>query len=244
MTTARIMVRAAFLHYRLIFFHVVSIPHAPRRMRYNPVYLPVKGQIPMSETRYTLEQDLKEADAMADALVPYLQQDQLYGTLRQGWLAMNQMPSLTVGALLMRLRRLRALADRLTPEQVAQLTAAETATETARREWKLHFERKMTYEAQSRLKAMSTFFEEMRDEPRTAVNSYLPEALRRTIVQEIVLALPAADAALSAEMQRVDGLLRRWTQADTFLWDPILQPVYPQGEFWWLYVRPAPPPGR
>ncbi|MCS7072827.1 MAG: hypothetical protein NZM00_15085, partial [Anaerolinea sp.] len=166
-------------------------------MRYNPAHLPVKGLSPMPETRYTLEQDLKEAEAMARALVPYLQQDQLYGTLRQGWLAMNQMPSLTVGALLMRLRRLRALADRLTPQQIALLTAAETATETAHREWKLHFERKMAYEAQSRLKAMSTFFEEMRDEPRVAVNSYLPEALRRTVVQEIARALPVVDAALA-----------------------------------------------
>ncbi|MCS7072229.1 MAG: hypothetical protein NZM00_12035, partial [Anaerolinea sp.] len=61
---------------------------------------------------------------------------------------------------------------------------------------------------------------------------------------EIARALPVVDAALAGEMQRIDGLLRRWTQADTFLWDTMLEPVYPREEFWWLYVRPAPPPAR
>lgn len=198
----------------------------------------------MSETRYTLEQDLREAAAMANALVPYLQQDNLYGTLRQGLFAMNQMPSLTVGALLMRLRRLRAFEDQLTAEQRGTLAAAENETKSAQREWKLHFDRKLLHEARSRLNAMSTFFEEMRDEPRSAVNNYLPEALRRTIVQEIVIALPEPNAEIADAVKRVDGSLRRWTQTDTFLWDAALQAVYPQKDYWWLYARPVQPPNR
>src|SRR5689334_1757805 len=89
----------------------------------------------MAEQKFSIERDVKEAQAMAAALVPYVYEDELYGRI-----GMN-MPSLTIGALLMRLHRLRALASRLTPEQLGILEQAEAQTQSARREWTSHFEK-------------------------------------------------------------------------------------------------------
>ena len=50
----------------------------------------------MAEQKFSIERDVKEAQAMAAALVPYVYEDELYGRI-----GMN-MPSLTIGALLMR----------------------------------------------------------------------------------------------------------------------------------------------
>lgn len=196
----------------------------------------------MSETRYTIDQDLREAAAMAASLVPYVHEEPLYGkTGGGGFFGMSQMPSLTLGALLLRLRRLDALSGQLTTDQRMTLVDVHARHEAARHEWTLHYNSKLAQEAASRLKAMTTFFEEMRDTPRIAAQNYLPEALRRTIAHEVMAALPERSTDLDATARRIDTSLRRWTQPDTFLWDTALQPAYPQPTYWWLYVRPAVP---
>jgi hypothetical protein len=201
----------------------------------------------MSETIYEIERDLKEARAMANALLPYVHEDALYGKVGGGGLfGGSSMPSLTLGALLMRLRRLSVLADQLNGEQRAMLEQAQMQTETVRKEWTLHFSEKLVKEANSRLRAIEQYFKECEDDPRLCASAYLPEALRRTIVQEIAGALaqyglPTED--LGRSMRAVDGKLRRYTEPSPFIWAEALQTVYPPGAYWWLYAKP-PTPGK
>ena len=76
----------------------------------------------MSEQIFSADTDLKEAQAMTNALEGYLLGDELYGRVGSGGLfGGGKMPALTIGALLLRLRRLRVLADRLTPQQRSML---------------------------------------------------------------------------------------------------------------------------
>jgi hypothetical protein len=202
----------------------------------------------MSETVYSIERDLKEAQAMADALIPYVYQDQLYGKVGGGGLfSSSNMPSLTIGALLMRLRRLRAQEHLLTEEQRALLTKLEAQNEAVRSEWNMHYSGKMVQEANSRLKAMSSFFAECEEDPRLCASVYLPEALRRTIVQELADALerynlPVED--LHRSMRQVDGKLRRYAEPNEFLWAKELEAVYPRETYWWLYAKPPQPGAR
>lgn len=194
----------------------------------------------MSETSYSTALDLKEAQAMADGLEEYVRGNELYGRAG-GFFSLSQMPSLTVGALRMRLRRLAAQRDQLSSEQAAQLDGVMFAHDRARREWRRHYDEKMEREARSRLKAMETFFEELRDNPRIAASSYLPEAMRRTIVEELLIAMREADLnveAIERDARAIDGRLRRWVAPGEFLWSAVLSPVYPQAQFWWLYSRP------
>jgi hypothetical protein len=141
----------------------------------------------------------------------------------------------------MRLRRLNALRDHMTDAQRATLDEAERLRDKARTEWTMHYNEKMVREAHSRLDAMRTFFEECNESPRQCANIYLPEVLRRTVVQELVGAIAdsyADDNDLATKLKGTDSRLRRFTQPSGFVWDAALQPVYPQQPYWWLYARP------
>ncbi|MDX1991871.1 MAG: hypothetical protein SF029_05755 [bacterium] len=194
----------------------------------------------MAEQGYAIEQDLKEAEAMAKSLVPYVHEEPLYGQAGGGGF-FSKLPSLTVGALLMRLRRLEAQRDTMTPAQQSRLDAVQTRHSEVLKEWRMHYEKKMLREANSRLDAMGQFFEECNQNPRSCAGNYGVEASRRTIVQELVLAMQQmgiADDDLQTKLRAVDGKLRRYVQPSDFVWDASLQPYYPQRDFWWLYTRP------
>lgn len=190
------------------------------------------------ELTYTIERDLKEAAAMAEVLVPYIYEHELYGK------AGANMPSLTVGAVLLRLRRLRALWVSLTPDQRGQLEQIEAQYQDVRQEWRQHYEKKLAWEAESRLKAMQPYFQECRETPQLGANAYLPEALRRTIVAEIMQEMDALNAPLT-QLERLaqatDSHLHGIVQPCDFIWDTALQPVYPPETYWWLYQRPPQP---
>lgn len=196
---------------------------------------------------YDIEKDLKEAEAMAKALTPYVHENQLYGNVGGGgFFSALKMPSLTLGALLMRLRRLRVLEDSLSAAQRTRLSAAEQRNEDVYKEWRVHYQRKLVKEANSRLDAMSVFFEECMNNPKLCARVYQPEASRRTIVQEIVMAMGEigmtaeieSGSELRTKMSGTDSRLRRYTEASDFIWANALMPAYPQTQFWWLYQHP------
>lgn len=199
----------------------------------------------MSEQVYSIEQDLKEAEAMAESLAAYVRQDNLYGTVGGGGLfSGGRMPSLTVGALVMRLRRLTQFANQMTDAQHARFDKAIAAHEAAAREWRVHYEGKIVREANSRLDAMRTFFEECASSPAACPRIYLPEVLRRTIVEELLIAMKARgmdDPELATKARGVDSRLRRFVQPSAFVWAEALEPAYDQKQFWWMYSEPPMP---
>jgi len=199
----------------------------------------------MSEQTYAVDTDLREAQAMVDGLEAYLLDKELYGHVGGGGLfGGGKMPALTIGALLMRLRRLRVFADRMTPAQLQKLETIEAKHAAIRKEWQQHYEEKAVREAHSRLDAIKHFFEECTNDPQLCANVYLPEALRRTVAQEIALALEDSYADtrdLPAKLRTTDSRLRRYIQPADFIWDTVLEPVYPREQFAWLYARPPVP---
>jgi hypothetical protein len=195
----------------------------------------------MSETRLDLAGDLQDALDMANGLAEYLRGSQLYGSIGGGLFSSGKKPALTLGALLMRLRRLRALQEQLSPAQQAVLHQVEAIHTEMRGKWRMHYDDKLMREAHSRLDAMRTFFEECAQSPRQCAGAYLPEALRRTVAQEISLVLDA-DETLSEDlvkkMRDIDSRLRRYVRASAFVWAEELSEVYPKDVFWWLYFCP------
>ncbi|MDX2074801.1 MAG: hypothetical protein SFZ02_00090 [bacterium] len=190
--------------------------------------------------QYNLEQDLKELEAMVSHLAPYLKSSELYGNAGGGFF--SKMPALTIGAVVMRLRRLEELRISLTTAQRDRFDKAKQSHEAVYREWKTHYEKKLLREAHSRLDAMRTFFEECENDPRLCAQVYSPEVLRRTIVQEIILHMndiSLTDETLPTKITGVDGRLRRYVRPNDFFWDKTLETAYPQADFWWLYQRPV-----
>lgn len=191
-------------------------------------------------SKYTIEQDMKELSTMGDNLAQYIPGDELYMGVGGGFFGSN-MPKLTLGAFLMRLRRLNQLRDSLSPVQQAELDKAMTQHDQVRKEWTVHYEKKLTWEAQSRLKAMEEFFRECRENMKTCANAYSPEASRRTIVQELLIAMEKYGVnthQVITQAHQTDAELRRWITAGDFIWSDELQPIYPRDTFWWLYGHP------
>jgi hypothetical protein len=196
----------------------------------------------MSETTYSMDRDLKEAQAMVKALVPYIYEKELYGRVGTGGMfSGGSMPALTVGALQLRLRRLRAQREAMNPKQQTLLDVIETTHAKVRKEWAAAYEGKFVREALSRLEAMNPYFEECSGDPHLCASAYLPEALKRTIVEEIRIAMHEYNinsAEVDSKARQADGKLRRYVQPTPFIWASALQAFYPQDTFWWLYNRP------
>jgi hypothetical protein len=188
---------------------------------------------------YRFDTDVKEALAMAEGLADYVRGSELYGRTGGGFF--SQMPSLTVGALVMRLRRLHDLRLQLDDRMRERLDRAAAIYEQTRRDWRLHYEEKATHEAHSRIDAMATFFRECSESPANAVNIYRPELLRRTIVQELLHELEdlrITDENLQTKVRGADSRLRSVLRPAGFQWAQSLMAVYPEKEYWWLYQAP------
>lgn len=196
----------------------------------------------MAETIYNLSKDLREAEQMVQGLIPYVYEEQIYANVGTGGIfASKNTPSLTLGALLMRLRRLHEQSNQMSDAQRATLERISYEHERVRNEWTLHYNNKLVQEANSRLKLLNQYFHDCQEDPRTCANAYLPEALRRTIVQEIADTLEQqnmASAELDNAIRNADSGLRRYTVPSDFIWSQELQPLYPKSRFWWLYAKP------
>lgn len=197
---------------------------------------------------YEVDRDLREASAMTDALESYLRQSALYGSVSGGFLSLSNMPSLTVGALVMRLRRLDVLSEagQLDSTQRDRLRAISREHDRIYAENRQRYAAKLRREVESRLKAARQFFDECHADPKACARNYPPEVNRRTIAQEALIRMEALNIApdddLKALIRRTDNHLRRAANQDAdFLWSAALAPAYPQNVFWWLYRQPYKP---
>jgi hypothetical protein len=189
----------------------------------------------MGEQNYSIDSDLKEAQIMTSALTPYVYEEELYGKVGAS------MPRLTLGALLLRLRRLETLRGKMNSAQVGLLDQIEAQHESVRREWTTHYNQKLVQEASARLRDMQTYLKECREDPKACAGAYMPEALRRTMIQEVIQAAPEAElqgSDVAMRVKEVDGGLRRYVQKSDFIWSDILRAAYPVETYWWLYSRP------
>lgn len=192
-------------------------------------------------SNYSIKSDLAELAQMSDKLREYILGAALYMPVSGGYVRGGGTPQLTIGAFLLRRRRLSLLQDELDAKQRGLLDATLKQHDDIQREWRLHYEQKLEQEVHSRLKLMLAFFRECSESPRDCAAAYPVEAMRRTIVQEIMLAMDEFDydqRELSPKVQHCDAGLRRYLRPTVFIWSPLLEPVYPRAIFWWLYARP------
>jgi hypothetical protein len=185
----------------------------------------------MGEQNYSIDSDLKEAQTMAAALNPYIYEDELYGKVGAN------LPQLTLGALLLRLRRLQVLRGQMSASQKTVLEQIIAQHNSVHREWTSHYNKKLEQEVNARARDIQTYLKECREEPKLAAGAYMPEALRRTMIEEILNTMPDA-ASVKMKVKEVDSGLRRVVQKSDFIWSAVLRPIYPEASYWWLYSRP------
>lgn len=192
-------------------------------------------------SRYSLARDLDELERMVERLGDYLLGNEMYLSIGGGVFRGLSRPQMTIGALLLRRRRLSHLRARLKRADGMRLDAALLEHDDLQREWTLHYEQKLLREVPMRLRVMAAFFRECSENPRDCGGAYPVEALRRTIVGEILMAMTEfgyEKKEMTAAARPADQALRRLLHAGDFIWSPILEPVYPRETFWWLYGRP------
>ncbi len=192
--------------------------------------------------RYSLARDLSEMQQMLERLPEYLLGDKLTLPLAANFSRRSALPQLSLGNLLLRRRRLRCLRDTLNPRQQERLAAELERHDALQGEWTLHYGNKLRGELPARLRQMRPFFRDCQDDPSGCASAYPPEALRRTLIQEILLAINEFEydqRETVAGVAEADRALRRLLKPGEFIWAPELRTVYPSGEFWWLFGWPA-----
>ena len=187
---------------------------------------------------YDPEADLRVLEAMAANLTPYLYENELYGMLAQN------LPRLTIGGLLFRLYRLRALKEKLDGGQQQRLRDSQINFEQLRSEWTVHYENKIEQEIKARLNNFSNFMSDYAADPTAARGAYPNEATQRTILYHLETEATALDKWDEDYEKRLTPLDRRLQAAlknseKKFIWDEELAEVYPQETFWWLYGVPT-----
>jgi hypothetical protein len=190
---------------------------------------------------YNIFNDLHDLERMVGSLKDYLKSNDIYGSIGGGIFTGGGAPNLTIGTIIMRLRRLEALRDMLDARRQESLDRTLAQFETIRDDMWDRYTLKMEREAHSRLDAMTRFFEECRDDPQNCPRIYGPEAFRRTVVEELVTTMTAADIhsqELDSKVSRMDKQLRRYLIPSEFQWDDLLKPIYPQNNYWWLWMAP------
>ncbi len=193
-------------------------------------------------SRYSLPRDLDEVEQMVERLEDYLLGDAMYLPIGSSFFRQSSTPQMTLGALLLRRRRLCRLRSKLKRADGFRLNAALAHHDQQQREWTLHYEKKLRQEVPARLRVMAGFFRECSENPRDCAGAYPVEALRRSIIQEILLAMAEFGyerGDLSAAVRPADQALRRILHAGEFIWSPVLEEVYPRATFWWLYGSPG-----
>ncbi|MEO0561925.1 MAG: hypothetical protein AAF125_07420 [Chloroflexota bacterium] len=190
---------------------------------------------------YNIFTDLNELERMVRSLKDYLKSNQLYGSIGGGFFTGGGAPNLTTGVIVMRLRRIEAQRATLDDRRRKAFDRARTQHDEIKTEMTDRYLARMEREANSRIDAMSQFFEECNEEPKLCPRIYKPEAFRRTVVAEVVTQLHA-DGVYSEDLDKklrtTDKRLRRYVVDHDFLWDDALRDIYPKDGFWWLWSLP------
>lgn len=189
---------------------------------------------------WDLNRDLRTVSEMSERLVPYVYEDELYGTMP------GDLAKLTVGGLLMRLSRLQGLKDTLTADQQAQVEAAQARLDSARKEWAVHYEGKMTREAKARMQTVENFLNDCVENQKLCAENYASQMEKRVILDALATESQRINfpiEVLDERLQRLDNAIRRFVEKGTFRWDARLEKVYDADRFWYLYAF-VPKPGQ
>lgn len=185
---------------------------------------------------FDLDRDVRTVEAMAARLKPYVYEKELYGVMP------GDLPRLTLGGLLMRLQRLSALTDLLSPKQQTIVQTAQQQLDSIRQEWGVAYEDKLQHEFTARLNTLGQFLSECHETPRGCFEAY-PSAIEKRVIAQVIAdemeARHTATPITRAALTDMDSSLRRYVKpADAFIWDSRLKPAYPRDQYWYLYVAP------
>lgn len=186
-----------------------------------------------------LKRDLAILEAMVAGMPEYLISDVVSWNMRQG-----DMPPLTTGGCLMRLRRLTRLQNQLVNDDRLALSKANSAFDEALREKVVRFEQRAYGELNARLREWTTYMRDLAHSTKIAADRgrYTAMVDTRVLIGELVDKLSEhpyrLDGRVPRDVAALDRRLRQIWQPGAFVLDEVWQPAYPAERYWWLYGRP------
>lgn len=198
----------------------------------------------MSQTSFLLAEepgvDLAVASAMAQELESYLTQEELYWTLVVRVEGREQKVKMTGADLLTRLHRLQHVRDTLSAWQNERLDEAQKRVNDVTYSLRSRFHQRLQREAKARLSSLRWFLDDCPADPQRCRIEFPFEMRNRQRLEEIAKALGGElDEELKKQLDSIDRQVRSMTHPEEFIWDKVLERVFPRQPYWFLYVRPS-----
>jgi len=142
-------------------------------------------------------------------------------------------PNLTLGGLRLYQKFARPLAQ--TASQKTSLQQIETEIEFTHTHWRVAWERKASWEFESRLRQWGNFIKEMRVDPEDQLGYYRYEVRFRVMLDLLESDFNDVDSAHLRHLEGLDTLLRALFSSGDFIWEPELATEFPEDKFWYLW---------
>jgi len=184
-----------------------------------------------------LKKNLDILIAMIEELANYMNSGALYWPMFKA-----DYPSMTLGGLLMRKRRLQILADLLSEAEQVKLTHIITQFKEMTYDKTALLEEKGTKELHTRTTQWKEHLQEYWDSEVIAQHYYATDVEVRTIITDLIFMLDTdpyqLDAKLVSQVDSLDDELMSNWQDGEFIWPTEWIPAYGKGDYWWLYGMP------
>jgi hypothetical protein len=173
--------------------------------------------------------------AAAADLKSYLLSPQLYWPVSVAVsVGAGDISRLSLGNVLLILRRVQAV--EWDDERKKELDAIEKNIDAVHQQWRSNWQQKAAKEYSARLKLWAGYLNELFDDRRRAGTGYSSSVRWRAILHLLQPDMPGTNGPEVELLNALDRRLRLITDSGTFVWEPELQPGFPQDEFWYLYV--------
>ncbi len=167
-------------------------------------------------------------------LEAFLLSDELYWPLNAS--APNSQPPyplLTLEGVFLSQARLEAMP--LTLAQQAEWGQLLPELHLVRSRWRVAWEKKAARAFSSRLNMWRNFLEDYRHDADAHHDRYAYEVRLRVMLHLLQLEASPLPPALLEMLAGLDLVLEKWLAPSNFIWEPGLQPGFPETDFWYLY---------
>ncbi len=193
------------------------------------------------ETRRELVRTLLTVEQMVAELEDYFARDELFRQLVVHTPWGDELPKMTLGGLVERLRFLERHRDELTPEERDRLDRARDAYDTFVRRHFSQVAERLRREFKSYLGSWKWYLDELRENPRKAAD-YPAEVHNRvrltTLLEEARRLGIELDPSLVAQLEDLDAFLRSRWEKGPFVWHGHAAEDFDPDAHWYLFGRP------
>jgi hypothetical protein len=194
------------------------------------------------ELEKLIARDAALSAAMADEIKDYLKSDVLFWEPDRRRPGGAQLLKLTIGGLLLAMRRLETLRDHLNPDQLRALARAGRELAFQKREWRGRFQTKLARDLRSQLNAWAWYLEDCEGQGESAIVHYPRQVETRVKIDLLLDEANGVELDVQESRQRqiaLDRQLRADFLPGDFCWLDPLAAGFPQDRFWYLWGRPS-----